>query len=147
MYSDFLERTLGVTAFLPLTSTSSSAQNGVAVDRTGYLSAGLVVSAGINPSVPTGVTTAVKVQHSDTTTSGDFVDFATIETFGTASDLSAASVTKYYNVNLRGAKRYIRVVLTNTYTGGTSPSSVQSAVFILGDKNVTPAGAATVYGS
>lgn len=147
MFSDFLEKTNTVTAILPVSSTSSSDINGVAIDRTGYLSTGVVITVGINPSVPTGFTTQIRLQHSDTTTSGDFVDFAAIETYGSAADLTAASVTKYYNVNIRGAKQYIRVVVKNTFTGGSSPSSLFGAVCVLGDKNVEPAGLATVYGS
>jgi hypothetical protein len=147
MYSDFLEKTDAVTAILPVSSTSASAINGVAIDRTGYLSAGVCLTVGINPSVPTGFTTLIKVQHSLTSTSGDFVDFAAIETFGSAADLTAASVTKYYNVNLRGARKYIRVVVVNTFTGGSSPSSLFGAVVVLGDKNVEPANSSTVYGS
>lgn len=147
MYSHFFEKTNGVAAQLPVITVGNGAVNGVAVDRLGYLSCAVFYIAGICPSVPTGFTVALKVQHSDTTTSGDFVDFATLETFGTASDLSAASVAKYYDVNLRGAKRYIRTVETLTFTGGSSPSQLASIGIVLGDKNVEPVANATVYGS
>ena len=147
MYSHFIEKTNAVTGLLPVITVGNGAVAGVAVDRLGYLSCGLLYTAGICPSVPTGFTVAMKIQHSDTTTSGDFVDFATIETFGTAADLSAASVTTYWDVNLRGAKRYIRAVQTLTFTGGSSPSQLAAIAVVLGDKSVDPAGNAVVYGS
>jgi hypothetical protein len=146
MYSKFLETTDPIVSTLPVTTTSSSAINGAAVDRLGYLSAGLLFQSGVNPSIPTGVVAALKVQHSDTTTSGDFTDFITsIPNFGSASDLTAASATKYYNLDLTGAKRYVRTVTTFTFTGGSSPSMIFTTAFVLGDKNVEPANAAVVY--
>lgn len=146
MKSSFLERTLGVAEVLPVITINTATVKGVAVDRTGYLSATLAYIAGINPSVPTGFTVATKIQHSDTTTDGDFVDFITsIPTFGTAADLSAASVEKYWDLDLTGAKKYIRSVTVITFTGGSSPSAIWAETFILGDKNVEPAGASVVY--
>ncbi len=126
---------------------STATVKGVAVDRLGYLSACLAYIAGINPSVPTGFTVATTVQHSDTTTDGDFVDFiTTIPTFGTASTLAAASVAKYWDLDLTGAKQYIRSVTVITFTGGSSPSSIWAEFFILGDKNMESVGNAVVYG-
>jgi len=146
MYSDFLNKTKTVTGQLPVITVGNGAVNGVAIDRTGYLSASVVYSAGICPSIPTGFTAALKIQDSADGSTG-WADFATIVTLGTAADLSAASVTASYDVNIRGAKKYIRTVETLTFTGGASPSQLASLTVVLGDKNVEPVNVATVYGS
>lgn len=146
MFSQFLETAVPTAEVLPIITIGTATVKGIAVDRLGYLSAVLEYIAGINPSIPTGFTVATKIQHSDTTTDGDFVDFITsIATFGTASTLAAASVANYWDVDLTGAKRYIRTYNVLTFTGGTSPSNIWSQTFFLGDKNVEPAGNATVY--
>jgi hypothetical protein len=144
--SSFLERSLGVAEVLPVITINTATVKGIAVDRTGYLSARLDHIAGICPSVPTGFTVAVKIQHSVDATDGNFSDFITsIATFGLASDLSAASVQKYWDLDLTGAKAFIRSVTVITFTGGSSPSSIWSQTLVLGDKNVEPVGNAVVY--
>lgn len=145
MISNFIERVTSVPTILPVTTVGSGAVVGVGVDRTGYLSAGVEYSAGICPSVPTGFTVALLVEHSADNSS--WATFDTIATFGTAGGLSAASTVKYFDLNLRGAKKWIRITETLTFTGGTSPSQVGGVNFILGDKNAEPVGGTTVYGS
>jgi len=145
MFSKFLERTNLAAAVLPVITVGTATVNGIAIDRNGYISAGLAYIAGINPSVPTGFTVALKIQHSALSGSG-YVDFITsIPTFGTAADLSAASVAKYFDIDLTGAKQFVRVVATLTFTGGASPSAIWAAELVLGDKNVEPAGNSVVY--
>lgn len=147
MFSNFLEKTQAVKQILPVITVGNGTVKGVGYDRTGYLSAAVVYSAGICPSVPTGFTVVLKVQDSTEDVDGSYADFATIATFGTASDLSAASVVKHFDVNLRGAKQWVRITETLTFTGGSSPSQLGCVNLILGDKNVEPVGSTTVYGS
>ena len=147
MFSNFLNKTNAALTILPVVTVGTSTVKGVAIDRTGYLSAAVMYNAGVCPSIPTGFTVALTVEDSVDTTDGNFATFATFPTFGTAADLSAASVQKYFDVNLRGAKKYIRVKEVLTFTGGSSPSQVGSVSFVLGDKNIEPAGSATVLGS
>jgi len=132
MFSSFLERTNAAQTILPVVTVGNSTVTGVTVDRQNYLSCALEYSAGVNPSVPTGFTVAIIIEHS-TTTNSNFATWVTIPTFGTAADLSAASTVVYQNVDLRGANRYIRAKETLTFTGGTSPSSAHGVNFILGD--------------
>lgn len=147
MFSNFLNKNAAATGVLPVITVGNGTVNGVAVNRQGYLSVGVIYTAGICPSVPTGFTAALKIQDSADGSTG-WADFATIATLGTASDLSAASTTQYFDVNVRGAKKFIRVVQTLTFTGGSSPSQLAAIAVVLGDKNVEPAGASTtVYGS
>ncbi len=148
MFGDFIQKTLGVKQILPVTTVGNSTVKGVGYDRTGYLSAAIVYAAGICPSVPTGFTVVLKVQDSTEDVDGSYTDFATIATFGTASDLSAASVVKYFDVNLRGAKQWVRVTELLTFTGGASPSQIGSVCLVLGDKNVEAVDSTSVvYGS
>lgn len=132
MLSTFLERTNAAQTILPVTTVGTSTVTGVTVDRENYLSCCIEYSAGVCPSVPTGFTVALVLEHSTATNSG-FVAWVTVPTFGTAADLSAASTVVYQNVDLRGANRYIRVKETLTFTGGTSPSQVGGVNLILGD--------------
>lgn len=147
MKSTFIERTTSVKQILPVITVGNGTVKGVGFDRTGYLSAAIVYAAGICPSVPTGFTVVLKVQDSADDVDGNYADFATVATFGTAADLSAASVVKHFDVNLRGAKTWVRVTETLTFTGGTSPSQLGSVCLVLGDKNVEPVDSTTVYGS
>ncbi len=137
MYSSFLERTSAVQAILPVVTISNATVTGVVVDRTGYQSVGVAYSAGVCPSVPTGFTVALVVKDC-LTTNGTFAAYATIPTFGTAGGLSAASTVKYQNVDLRGAKQYILVEETLTFTGGSSPSQIGGVDFIFGDATNEP---------
>lgn len=74
----------------------------------------------------------VKLQHSDTTTSGDFVDVpdALVET-NAPETLEASSG---YKIGYKGSKRYVRLSLTKA--GGTSIAA--GAVAILGHPAVAP---------
>ena len=94
-------------AVLSATNTSDP------VDLLGLNGAAIVVNTGA--IVSSGDFTP-KVQHSDTTTSGDFADVAAADLVGTfPASLEANSVAK---VSYIGTKRYLRTVLTKN--GGTS---------------------------
>lgn len=94
-------------AVLSATNTSS------AIDLLGFDSAAVVINTGA--IVSDGDFTA-KLQESDTTTSGDFVDVAAAHLVGDLPDaLEADSV---YKQGYIGNKRYLRTVITKN--GGTS---------------------------
>jgi hypothetical protein len=132
MYSSFLERTNAAQAILPVVTIGNSTVTGVVIDRQNYKSCAIEYSAGVTPSIPTGFTVALVLKDC-ATTNGTFAAYATVPTFGTASDLSAASTVKYQNIDLSGAKRYVLVEETLTFTGGSSPSNAHSVSLILGD--------------
>ena len=60
-------------------ASATSAQTGSAIDRIGFASGKLVISRGAATGSPSSQTTDAKLQHSDTTTSGDFVDYFAID--------------------------------------------------------------------
>jgi hypothetical protein len=91
----------------------SATDTGAAIDLAGYESALVIVSTGA--IVGSGDFT-VKMQESDTTTSGDFTDTAAASRVGSfPASLAAASVVR---VGYNGTKRYIRLVTTKN--SGTS---------------------------
>lgn len=91
----------------------AATDTGAAIDLAGFESAAIVVSTGAIAGA--GDFTA-KLQHSDTTTPGDFVDVPAALLAGTfPASLAQNSVVK---VGYAGPKRYLRSVVTKN--GGTS---------------------------
>ena len=116
----------------PQSSAATATINGSSVDRDSFNSCVVVASAGAATGSPTGVSVAFKLQHSDTG-SGDWTDFAT------GGALSAINTTARLDVDLRMAKRYVRVVTTAALTGGSSPTILVGAAVILGGAVNLPA--------
>lgn len=102
---------------------------GTAIDTAGFNSVAIVVNSGA--IVSAGDFTAA-LQHSDTTTDGDFVDVTAADQTGSfgASLAADASVKAGYI----GNKRYVRVVLTKN--SGTSIAA--GAVAVLGHASDRP---------
>jgi len=99
----------------------SAAGNGLTIDTIGFgrvafvLATGAIVSAG---------DFGAKVQHSDTTVDGDFVDVpAGFFDTNAPATLAAASA---YKLGYRGTKRYVRLAYTKA--GGTSIALSANAV-------------------
>ncbi|MEF2074358.1 hypothetical protein [Consotaella aegiceratis] len=111
-------------------ATRSASYTGDPVDLLGFDSVALVVNTG---AVTGGGDMTVKLQESDTTTSGDFTDVDADHLQGEGLDdpLEANSTTK---VGYRGFKRFLRPVFT--LNSGTSVST--GAVFILGNVHDRP---------
>lgn len=96
---------------------------GTAVDLQGFNSATLVVNSG---AITSAGLYDVKLQHSDTTTDGDFADVAAGDKIGALPTALAAS--SVYKQGYKGSKRYIRAVITKQ--SGTSV--VAGAVVVRG---------------
>jgi hypothetical protein len=94
-------------------ATQSATLKGSAVDLQGFNSATMIVSTGAIVSAGLYV---MSLQESDTTTDGDFTDVAAGDMLGSLPASLAASTV--YKVGYKGAKRYIRAVITKT--SGTS---------------------------
>ena len=110
-------------AVLSATNTSNP------VDLLGFNSVALVLNTGA--IVSAGDFTA-KLQESDTTTSGDFVDVAAADLVG---ELPAAlAADSVYKQGYVGNKRYIRTVITKN--GGTSIAAC--AAIVKGHPAVAP---------
>jgi hypothetical protein len=101
--------------------------NGPAIDRRGLNSCVLFVTAGAATGAPTALTLDSKLQDSADGSTG-WADLS-----GAAiTQIVAASTDKQVDVNLKGAKAYIRVVQTTGFTGGTTPTLNQGATVTLG---------------
>lgn len=100
-----------VVALVPqvLAATDTSA----AIDLAGFDSAMVLINTGA--IVSSGNFTA-KLQHSDTTTDGDFADVAAADLIGTLPSALAASTL--YKQGYIGDRRYVRTVITKN--SGTS---------------------------
>lgn len=101
----------------------SATTNGGHADLQGFNSATLIINTG---AIAGDGVYSIAIQHSDTTTSGDFADVLAGDLLGALpAELAAASV---YKQGYKGSKRYIRAVITKV--SGTSIAA--SAVFALG---------------
>jgi len=128
----FIDPDIGVTPRAP--TASGTAIKGSAIDRTGFDSCVLAVFTGAAAGTPDSFSVAGKLQHSDTTTDGDFTDL----TDGAITAITAVDTLAEVDVNLADAKQYIRAVVTPTYVGGTTPSVLLGAVVIKGGARNPP---------
>ena len=58
---------------------------------------------------------------------------------GAVAQITAVSTRKRKEVDLRGAKQFIRLSATTVFTGGTSPTLFQSASICLSGADTQPA--------
>lgn len=102
---------------------------GSTVDLAGYGSALMVVNTG---AIASDGDYSIAMQHSDTTTDGDFANVTAADLLGDLPDsLEASSV---YRQAYIGKKRYVRAVITKD--SGTSIAA--GAVFVLGSPHLAP---------
>ena len=108
-----LTNNIGIEQGLAPAVKSSASETGDPVDLRGFESATVVINTG---AIAGDGDFSVKVQHSDTTTGGDFEDVPAAKLIGEfPATLEAAST---YRQGYIGMKRYIRLVLTRA--SGTS---------------------------
>ena len=117
---------------------AAGAVNGTGIDRMvaesgkGYLSCVLFVQTGAASGSPTAQTVDAKIQDSaDNSTFADYTD-PTTAAAAAITQITADSTNREKDVNLSNAKRYVRVVLTVAFTGGTSPLWECNACLALG---------------
>jgi hypothetical protein len=109
-------------ALAPAVKTASG--DGAAIDLLGFNRVAFIVNTG---AVAGDGDFGVKVQESDTATSGDFTD-APADLVDTNAPATLAA-TSAYKLGYRGHKRFVRLALTKA--GGTSIAA--GAVAVLGD--------------
>lgn len=116
-----------VLALSPAVKTAAGV--GPAIDTHGFNRVGFVVNTG---AIAGSGDFGVKVQESDTTTSGDFTDApAGVVQSNAPATLAADSA---YKLGYHGFKRYVRLALTTA--GGTSIAA--GAVAVLSDAAQRP---------
>jgi hypothetical protein len=114
--------------------TAAGTVNGSAIDRQGKDSCVLVATSGAATGTPTSFTYDSKLQQSDDGSTG----WADISGAAVAQ-ITADATQKSVNVDLTGAKRYIRAVDVVAFVGGTSPTLPSGSVVVLGGSEVEPA--------
>jgi hypothetical protein len=127
MRKDLISNLGAVIALSP--AVQAAAANGPAVDLTGFLAAMVVVNTG---AVVGDGDFGVKLQHSDTATSGDFVDVPADDVQGSVPATLTADAA--FRLGYIGSKRFIRLALTKG--GGTSIAA--GAVVIKGMPAIAP---------
>jgi len=116
---DLKNNILPVAAVAPavLTATNTSA----AIDTLGFES---VTASILTGAIAGDGSFTPKLQHSDTTESGDFADVSAADLIGAFPEALAAASA--YRVGYQGAKRYVRTVLT--LNSGTSIAAAASII-------------------
>lgn len=117
----------------PANATASTI-TGPAIDRQGFESCILAHSCGAATGSPTARTVDCKLTHSDTS-GGTYTDVAG----AAATQLTADDTDAEKNVSLIGVKRFLKVVQTVAFTGGTAPAIPVEATVVLGGAVELPA--------
>lgn len=126
-------------------SRAAGATNGTGVDRAvagsattnpNYDSAVLYTRTGAATGTPDSLTVVAKIQDSADNT--NFDDFKPDGVNIATHTVAAASTDGQLSINLRGARRYIRVVETAAFVNGTTPQVVSTSVLVLGTANINP---------
>jgi hypothetical protein len=146
MKTNLLQQVKGFAGFVPVLLGGSTAVEGTIIDRLNYLSAYVSLGLGATAGTPTGTQLAWIIQHGNAANLSDATTYATLPALG-ANNANFASGTAFNaNVDLTGAKRYIRAVLTPTFAAGTTPTVAAAVQIILGDKAIQPADTGAVLG-
>ncbi len=119
----------GVNSLVPATITAST--NGSGVDLQGYDGAMVVFQAGTADTGNANETYTPSLEESDDNSSFSAVAASDLE--GTLANMTANSAQR---AGYKGAKRYVRAVMT---LGGTTPSIDVSALVVRGLPHHAPA--------
>jgi hypothetical protein len=125
-----------VSSIIPQSVSGSSAVDGASVDTEGYDNAKLHVYAAEASGSPSAASLAVTLQESadgSTNWSNALDNTGTVIGFTLSALQSAAAVNaaRIEGLNLN-RKRYLRVVVTPSFTGGTSPAVLAFGEIVFG---------------
>lgn len=119
----------GVKKVIALLVGTAGANNGTGVDRAGYDELELLVSTGAATGTPTSFSVDAKIQ--DSADNSSFADVSGLAITAITADNTTGSVAK---IDASGLRRYVRVVTTPAYVGGTSPKVPVATVLLLTQK-------------
>ncbi len=120
-------------SIVPQSDTGGGDVNGTIVDTMGFGSAVLSFQAGQVSGTPDSISIAVKLQEGDQADGSDMADardHAGNVIGGTTADHSVI-LARIEGLGLN-RKRYLRVVETTTFSGGSSPAVAVHASILLG---------------
>lgn len=139
MFHASFQRSAPKNAYDPQLVSGSTILTGNIIDRLGASSGHLAIAFGATTGTPTGTQLAVIIQHGDAANLSDAATYVTVASLGSASANFTAGTVNAYEINLEGAKRYVRFAVTPTFTDGTSPKVNLAATLALDDRNVDAA--------
>ncbi len=102
-----------------------------------YRSAQIALQIGAPAGAPTALSVTAQLETSPDGMSG-WSAFTDLRGHGLIT-LAAASTAATANVLIQGAQAYLRLAVTPTFTGGTSPSVPVAGVIVLGGASQNPA--------
>ncbi|MBT9168752.1 MAG: hypothetical protein DDT19_02100 [Syntrophomonadaceae bacterium] len=76
---------------------------------------------------PTAMSIVCRVQHGNVVGGGDMADIA-----GAVATITTADSIAEINIDCRPLGRFVRVIMTTTFTGGTAPTVLIAATIALG---------------
>jgi hypothetical protein len=120
----------------PFAATAGTV-TGSAIDRTGFTRMTLVAAVGAATGTPTSFTVNSKVTHCDTS-GGSYVDLT-----GAAITAMTAAGVGQKEIDLKGAKQFLKIVTVTAFVGGTTPTSPNSVLAILSGADTQPASSDT----
>lgn len=135
--SNFGARAVSKAGTVPA-AASAGTRNGSAIDRLGYGSCIVAANVGASSGTPTSFTLDYKLQDSADGSTG-WADYTPPSGTAALTQITAASALSSKNIDLAGAKRYLRVVEVLAFVGGSSPTLGCSSVVVLGGAVVKPA--------
>lgn len=118
----------------PTNAGAAETVNGAAIDRQGFLSGVLHHACGAAAGTPTGQTVDSKLQDS----ADGSTDWQDLSPAIAATQLVADDTDAEVDVDLSGARQFIRVVTAVVLTAGTTPTIPVAATVTLGGADETP---------
>lgn len=125
---------LNITRGANQTLSGVTPNNSALIDMQGWNALTVYLASGTITDAGTAAGYTMKLQHSDTTATGDFVDCTADEIIGANVTVTSddADDTLGGGIGYRGNKRYVRAVVT----GSTGSNAVVHAVFLRGRSGV-----------
>lgn len=120
-------------------ASAAGTVNGTGVDRRGFNFAILEAQTGAATGTPTTQALDAKLQHADTL-AGSYTDYVPgAAGSGAVAQITAVNSRKRKQIDLRGAKAFVRVVTTTAFTGGTTPTLANVVTLQLSGADALPA--------
>lgn len=134
-------------AFHPRALSGEVAHSGAVIDRRGFESVVFNVATGEYTSDPTGINIECKVQQCATAVGvfADVTDLTDVLLPVIHTHISGEVTTMIprhcheINMDLRPCNRYIKLVVTPEFAGGTTPAVYFAATAVLGEPKIKPA--------
>ncbi len=124
-------------------ASGAGTTDGGAFDRYGLggdarMSCVMAARAGAASGTPSAQSLTYTLQHSHTTTGGDFVNLTDPDGVTPTIVLDADNEAGEVDVNLVGARRYIRIKRVAAFTGGSTPTWANGSCLVMGGSLKAP---------